>query len=400
MSTRTVLPRGDAIIARRTAKGWSQERLVDIIEKASSGDPNADRISVNTLQNLEKGRPCFRGKIGAVARALECSVEDLIIGDALAEGATVAAASAQSRPVRVAILASGNLSYARDITNSFQARLEEVLGKNARQSEFVCVTGPTDPDGRWEDWCRIIDRRAGDTGFDYFVTAGTQASCALRDHLAAKFGERPFIFLGVTDPVRSGLVASLTDRQEDAEVAGVGYGPGMGQLALRIRKAFPDRRLAYVFCNRFPQDKLAAEALRDLGLYRDGTLKIVETTTLPTARELEDEAAVYFSWYTFELLYERAEGIDLLSRRLVVATTRGNVRGPGLAAIGVGGDDKTIGQTGADIVLQHLRKPDLRLGTLDVIVPKLHVWINDRTARELGVELGSDVRADAEVFNS
>jgi hypothetical protein len=393
-SLRTVQPQPDVIVQRRLARGWSQERLVESIADSCEGDPSADRITIGTLQNIEAGRPCFVRSMAAIAGALRCSVEDLVVKPH--SGTTNGRAST---PVRIALLASGNLSYTRDISIGFRARIEQGLGTLASESEFVQLSGTTNADDNWEDWCRLLDRRGGDVGFNYYVTVGTQAAGALRDHLGAQFGAVPFIFLGVTDPVRSGLVASLTHRQEDLQVAGVGYGPGMGQLALRIRKAFPGRQLVYVFCNRFPQDRLAADMLRDLSMYRDGSLRIVETVDMPTASDLHDETAVYFSWYTFELLYERAEGVDLLKQRLVVATTRGNVQGPGLAALGVGADDREIGDLGAEIVLRHMNTKSLHLGSLDVVIPPLQCWINNKTVRQIGVQLDSGIRAGAEVFS-
>src|SRR5262249_45898633 len=141
----------------------------------------------------------------------------------------------------------------------------------------------------------------------------------------AEFGKVPTVFLGVTYPLEEQLVFELINRKEPEQVTGVSSGEALSLIARRILALFPGRKVLFVYHTATPQACRAGELLaKDKRLDRT-RLVIHGTSKFPTATDFADESAVYFGWYTLEQMFEMHEHIELLSRRVVVATTRRNI---------------------------------------------------------------------------
>ena len=119
-------------------------------------------------------------------------------------------------------------------------------------------------------------------------------------------------------------------------------------------------------------------------------MKIVALGRLPSAADFSDPRKVYFSWYTFEVMFESGRSLDILRQRLVATSTRENVAADGLAAVGVSASDKEIGEDGSQLLLDDLTKTRA-LRNADVVVPPLHHWINCRNAARLGLQLTPEI---------
>jgi hypothetical protein len=96
---------------------------------------------------------------------------------------------------------------------------------------------------------------------------------------------------------------------------------------------FPRRKLVFIYQRGTPQDEDMAYALKGTRLFNDRTLSIIRTEDIPTVKNMPDPDAVYFSWYTIERMFEHSDWLDVLKRRLIVATTETNVKADGLARI-------------------------------------------------------------------
>jgi ABC-type uncharacterized transport system substrate-binding protein len=305
------------------------------------------------------------------------------------------------KPLRVAVLRSGNLAYTRDITFGLTEQLEANQPRLGRRVQVIDEAGPSAriaADGRKEAWSAALQWLDGQNA-DYYVGVGTQAATAISEHLGPKFVRPYFIFLGVSYPVDAGLVTSTKDRKDERNIAGVSYGRGVEEIAGRIHQMFPDRKLVFIYRRDIPQDASAASRLKENALLkRLNILSVVETINDPTLADMPDSQAVYFSWYTLERMIEDGSASSLLKDRLIVCTTRPNVEAPNLTVAGVAPDDRQIGCLGAKILIDHALGKT-QLGSVDVESPSFSYWINSETAKFHGVTFPPYVLQSAvEVF--
>ena len=364
-----LIPIREKIKQLRKLRGWTQQDL-------------ADRAGVSLrFVGLAETReePRRVSLLQCIAEALDCQISDIAKDDR----------SSSNPPVRVAILRSGDLAYTREITHKLRCRLEACSTSLQREFRFFIKSGPvfTQASGKaehsWSSLVQTIEKRSLEGRFDYHVAVGTQATVAFQSALGPKIGIVPFIFVGVTYPVEIAIVDNLQDRSNDKQIAGVGYvHGGVGAIASRISELFPDRKLTFIYHENVPQDRLAAEKLREDSLCRRGVLQLKPVSCDPALSDMPDPQRIYFSWYTFETMFEENRGIELLKQRLIVSTTCDNVETPGLSVAAVSVDDGEIGCLGANLVVQHIEGKTPLLGNVPVLFPKVRHWINSETARQ------------------
>jgi transcriptional regulator with XRE-family HTH domain len=88
---RTVTPKGDEVVKLRAARGWSQERLLEEIDKASRHLATISQVvSKRTLSRIESGKSAYPRSLQSIAQALGVSArsliqEDLSTSDVLAQ---------------------------------------------------------------------------------------------------------------------------------------------------------------------------------------------------------------------------------------------------------------------------------------------------------------------------
>jgi hypothetical protein len=121
---------------------------------------------------------------------------------------------------------------------------------------------PTTEEGekKWKVFINNIYATYAGQHVDYVVTVGTFASIAVRKFdLVKELDAKGLIFLGVTDPVRAGLVKSIDGRHEESEVAGSRYGSGGIDYGKTLGSLFrPEQKLVFVYDKRTPQDTYVA----------------------------------------------------------------------------------------------------------------------------------------------
>jgi ABC-type uncharacterized transport system substrate-binding protein len=217
--------------------------------------------------------------------------------------------------------------------------------------------------------------------YDFFVTIGTQASEALNEYFLEKKMDRPLIFMGVTDPVSSNLVLSLKNRKDRRSIAGVSYCGPIENIAAELHYLFPENKLIFIFHKGYKQDVIFAQRIKKTRLYETKHLQLKELENLPSLDDFDEKNAIYFSWYTFEKMFDTRDGLDILRQRNVVATTIENVESDGRAPVAVTTNDLLIGEYGANIVVDVL-KNNRRLGDLDVREPEMNSYINCKTIEQ------------------
>lgn len=229
---------------------------------------------------------------------------------------------------------------------------------------------------------------------------------AFRRHYGAQFGMVPdspkVVFLGVTYPITSHLIDSLFSRYEPREVSGIAYGAdGLRSIAGLIHNWLaPCNHLKYVYFPEYAQDTDAAEQLKRTRLFGEQILSIQQSSPAALAQDLQDPDTVYFSWYTFESIFESHEPtLDELSGKLkersVVATTRHNCEHR-CAFAAVSADDLEIGRQGAEIIHDRHTGRIEHLGRHDIVIPRIRYWLNRTVMAQQGIQLPDLVMAGAE----
>ncbi len=296
--------------------------------------------------------------------------------------------------LRIAVLLP-DMAFAKVVRDSFR----QTLITHFPKADIIEFIGPTNAKGKeaadlyWSQKVQEVLRRHKARPYHYLVPIGTQAAEKLSQALGEDYGKQPFLFLGVSDPVRAGLVASLTARSDSHRVSGVAYGSGIEDVVSIIHRLFPTNPLIYVYDptpGLYTQDIAMAERLKATQLYRQGKVQTLEIIGFPKLSDLPATNSVYFSWYVLETMFETGLGKDLLDSRVIVASTEKNVSPDGLACVGVAPDDSEIGTTGAELIVQN-KIHGQRLETMDIVTPKNHYWVNTETANRLGIEFSPDV---------
>lgn len=224
---------------------------------------------------------------------------------------------------------------------------------------------------------------------------GTQAAVALHTYLGNRLSDSNLLFLGVTDPVGAKLVESFSNRSDQQNVAVVAYMGRPEDYANRIYTLFPGQKFTYIYQQGFPQDEVIASRLAATDAASRGKLLIRRLDRIPQLSDFSERDRIYFSWYTFEKMFESGRSLDVLRQRIVVTSTKDNVEQDNMAAVGVSVSDSEIGQFGVALLMDDLRKTK-PLRNTEVVVPQLHYWINCHNAERLGLVLTRDVISAAD----
>ncbi len=272
---------------------------------------------------------------------------------------------AMQRPLRVAVVGGESLAYTKAIRDGFVEQMRSVYGE--RWTPVVDHLGSPMPD-------QLLKLAHSREALDVLVGVGTQGAQYLFERFPLEGDDRQqLLFLGVSDPVRSGLVGTLK-APRTRRIAGVGYGRGANELVEHIREVFPQQTLAFLYAPSVEQDRLMAEQLRGAPGVRlvvlDGPLR---------QHHFERPADVYFGWYALDRALERPDHscVGILDSRVIVSTTLHNTWATGICAVSVGADDREIGRRGA-LLLARASNAGTHLGTMDVERPELRREVDHR----------------------
>jgi hypothetical protein len=286
---------------------------------------------------------------------------------------------AAKKPLRIGVLLSAALSQPLDIEKSLRSSL------TVAEAEFGRMIDVFPKPGQVASLKRL--RQEGVRApFDCYITVGSSAAAALKTDLGEQYGEKPVIFLGVTYPKNLLIVDSLQGRTDRRQVAGVAYGSGVEDIAYQIDRFFLRKPQYFLYKSSIRVDKDAARQLEKSELHTLERLQMIRRPGLPALlRDMPEdyEQAVCWGWYSLGLMYEDRDCRKRLENRYVVATTRANVE-RGYAAMGISADDREIGSTGAQLIIDHFQK-QIDLGRLDIVIPKVYPWVNREVAAKFGI---------------
>jgi hypothetical protein len=287
-----------------------------------------------------------------------------------------------SQKISIAVFSGGNVDYTRAIKTYFLNSLQPKMNFNYNKClyyEDYYVTPELDTAALLT---QIDQTNFSNRSFDYYVAIGTSAAVGLKLYMEShQLKNQKLIFLGITNPVKSGLVNSLNDRNENSNVAGVAYCGNYENLPLKIREFYPDDTLVFVYNNNNLQDEQIALELKGIPLERQKKLIIKEFDHKdPSLADFADTNKVYFSWLTLENFFSTDKVRIIKQIKKVVSTTQTHAE-LGLLPLAVSTSDEEIGKTGADLIMQSLKDPKRNLGTFDVIIPKWKSYVNQTLAR-------------------
>jgi hypothetical protein len=303
-----------------------------------------------------------------------------------------------------------NVEYERVIAKGFLDRLRSQLsdqGISLVERPLIVprfkntYASPKTDAGRqiWQDIVEDIRHTYSPGEIDYFVTLGTFATTAIKESdLLHYLNPKGLIYLGVTDPERSGFVGA-------AKVAGVKYGTGGMDYGNTIAELFPDdQRLVFIYQSTEDnvQDLSIAAALNELNAQIEKTNKnarkprfeirpinkLIEISDLELADPNRPrDSAIYFAWYGLDNILSLENKTSLDNEKLWIIPSTYSPRNFRAAGLIVSVDDVEVGKLGADVVLKHLSHPELNLAKEPVSTPGFRVWINRETLKNKRLRL-------------
>lgn len=318
------------------------------------------------------------------------------------------------KPLSVMVIYSEKAPYEEAIVNSLFEHLDNKvwhLEQAVHDEPFVGPDGTKDI-ANWQKKIDKIIQRTFSHKVDYLVTVGTNVTIAIRDaKLADKFNAKGVIFLGLTDPVKAGIVKSLNDRHEDTKITGVRYGTdNEDDYGKTIGALFPpQQKLVFVYNKHTIQDVYVDQNLSKLkektndvrfeSRPKDGDITLNDLTT----KQAGDPQEVYFAWYGLDNVLrdnEKDDGLAALKTKWVIPSTYStdNLEKAGVV---VSVSDQEVGRLGAEIIFKSYLNPDLKLGEEPVATTPFVAWLDCDVIRQnkVGLRLAAPIPEAAQITN-
>ena len=254
---------------------------------------------------------------------------------------------------KVAVVLNGEMHYAHEVLYGFRSTLDDMIPETGYRAYFEIATGNS---SRKEDvknqetFERLLAKFQGEP--DLLVTIGTRVS----EFAKERYGDKQsIVFIGVTDPVASGLVKHLEKDPNRGKIAGVLYGlPAKDTLQFYF-DAFGNQRLGYVYNSDYPQDLYYKEKIKSAlsSLGKDPSkMVLIEAFQPRLTCEQKEQADVFFGRH---YLSSNAQTfIEHSCDAVFVGSLMYNVLENQVLVYGI--NDRELGELAAkEIVLKHLR---------------------------------------------
>ncbi len=304
----------------------------------------------------------------------------------------------EKQVVHLAVVLNGEADYAYEILSSFVYHLDRILQDTQYLPRYKIRIG--DPSLTGDDVNRRVFkelfRQFEDEIPDYLVTIGSRVSEYAHRHHADQL---PIVFLGVTDPIGSGLVPSFDSGTREEEIAGVSYGVTPEDRLEFFARVFPGKTLGFLYSPEFKVDLLMRDKLLAAASTARPPVPVIPIAV--TTPELNDEdkgkADIFAGWYF--LHNELGNFLRLNSDVPFLAGGLRDVRHGGLA--GIVTETGHLGRLGAEgIVGRHLLD-GVALRDINVLFPHSSLEVFNRSAfRKHGISMPpDDVIKNAMVIN-
>ena len=254
---------------------------------------------------------------------------------------------------KVAAVLNGDMHYAHEVLYGFRSTLDEMIPATGYRAYFEIAIGSS---SRKEDvknqetFKRLLAKFQGEP--DLLVTIGTRVS----EFAKERYGDKQsIVFIGVTDPIKSGLVKHLEKDPNRGKIAGVLYGLPAEDTLQFYFDALGNQSLGYVYNSDYPQDVYYKEkiesALSSLG--KDPSkIVLIEALQPRLTCEQKEQADVFFGRH---YLSSNAQNfIEHSCNAVFVGSLMYNVLENQVLVYGI--NDRELGELAAkEIVLKHLR---------------------------------------------
>lgn len=299
------------------------------------------------------------------------------------------------RLIHIAIVLNGTAPYAREIMHGFTEAVDKLLETTKYAPNYEYAIGEADV-GKDEQNKVIFENvfakfPAGRP--DYLVTIGTVVTTYADKHYLNSI---PIIFIGVTDPIRSGLATRLEKDIGRGNIAGVTYGIPALTRASFVAQAFPEKRVGFIYSPAYPQDVYMKDQILALASTTKPRLDVVpiEVSSPSLTPDQLTSVDVFFGYYYLDLHFsEFAEKSPkpFIGATLIDARKR--------AVITIANDDKKLGGIAADRIFFRNLLRGVALSDLDIESPDTAiVAINQNVARRYGITVSQAAITRAQII--
>jgi len=295
--------------------------------------------------------------------------------------------------IHFAIVLNGDIFYTRQIMEGFTTKLDALLEPTAYIAHYDYATGVAEaPDNAQNEavfnslFARFPQKP------DYLVTIGTQVS----EYAYQRYKNQiPLIFIGVTDPVASGLVKTFNADPNRGLIAGTLYDPPVNPYIEFFNEAFPGKTFGFVYNpSLYHQDEIYKDRLMQ-ELTRSTTSLTIKPTlaTIPrVTEEQQDQVDIFFGrYYVGKHLQEFISS----SRKPFITAS---VYGPAAGAIAsISTDTTEIGRIAAERIVYPNLTEGIALSSMPIVVPeKTLITVNLSAARKYNISIGQRALARAD----
>jgi len=297
------------------------------------------------------------------------------------------------RVINIAVVRNGGAHYAQDIATGFREKLERLLEPTAYAAHFEEADGFAEV-SRAKENAPIFEALLGrfSSKPDYLVTIGTGVSRFAREHYLNSI---PIVFVGVSDPVLSGLVPSLRGESSRGNIAGTAYGMSPEATLRFLIRVFARKKYAFIYSDDFPQDAALLTDYNGLAARFSPPPAVVplHVDKPPLTAEQASVGDVFFGRY---LLSTNMEAFTRATPKPFVGQSLNTLYNGGVVSYGV--DDINIGELAAESIIVKNLVDNVSLSEMDVLTEFRNViGVNLSAARRAGITIPADVIAAAVV---
>jgi putative ABC transport system substrate-binding protein len=297
--------------------------------------------------------------------------------------------------VQIGLLLTGQIYFTREIMASFTEELDILLAPTPYSANYeFAVINPDATQGSGAKTVAddLLLKFPSHTP-DYLVTIGTQAS----ELAKANYSQIPTIFVGVTDPIKSGLVKSFDPDPERGNIAGVIYGLPVEAYLTFLQSAFGNRRFGFVFNPSYKQDiylrdNVLAAAQR---IHPVMTVVPIEVSNPTITLEQQQMADVFFGRY---YVAANLESFVRTSNKPFVAGDISNITKGAIACIAPSSEE--LGREAARDVLVANLLHGVPLWKMKILGPtQPQTAVNMSAAKRYGIQISESTieKADRRV---
>jgi serine/threonine protein kinase len=298
----------------------------------------------------------------------------------------------EKKVVHIAIVLNGNFTHTDNVMTAFMSKLDQLLEPTPYVAHYESITGIAEaPQNEQNDAVFKSLLAKFPCKPDYLISVGTQVSEYAYQHY---LNEIPIIFVGVTDPVRSGLVRGYEKDPSRGNIAGTTFGGSLMRYLEFFTQAFPGRTIGYVYNPIYHQDEIAKERLLAAAAQMKPQLTIIPIQVHKPQLNEEQQASadVFFGRYYLTKYFQE---LISSSRKPFVAVDTSNLYRGAIATFNT--DSTELGSITAERLLYVNLMQGTPLSDLPIIIPEnTTIGINLSVARQYNISISQEVidRAD------